>query len=90
MNKKQVKTIGNYIPIIQQTVPGASSLPPNQSVALVLNQFFTSVVPSLGSAVHQLQLFLVYLLLHTNLFFLVWRPGDGATCKEMVTARWCP
>jgi len=20
----------------------------------------------------------------------VWRPEDGATCKEMVTARWCP
>jgi len=21
---------------------------------------------------------------------LMWRPEDGATCKQMVTARWCP
>jgi len=20
----------------------------------------------------------------------MWRPGDGATCKSMVTVRWCP
>ena len=41
----------NSIPIIQKTVPGASSLPHNQSVAQVLNQFFTSVGPSLASAI---------------------------------------
>ena len=41
----------NSIPIIQNTVPGASSLPHNQSVAQVLNQFFTSVGPSLARAI---------------------------------------
>ena len=40
----------NSIPIIQKTVPGASSLPHNQSVAQVLNQFFASVGPSLARA----------------------------------------
>jgi len=39
------------IPIIQKTVPGASSLPHKQSVAQVLNQFFTSVGPSLARAI---------------------------------------
>ena len=53
--KKINKVIGknsvdNSIPIIHKTVPGASSLPPNQSFAQVLNQFFTSVGPSLARA----------------------------------------
>jgi len=39
------------IPIIQKTVPGASFLPHNQSVAQVLNRFFTSVGPSLARAI---------------------------------------
>jgi len=38
----------NSIPIIQKTLPGASSLP---SVAQVLNQFFTSVGPSLARVI---------------------------------------
>ena len=41
----------NSIPIIQKTVPCASSLPHDQSAAQVLNQFFTSVGPSLARAI---------------------------------------
>jgi len=44
-------SVENSIPVIQTTVPGASSLPTNQSVAQVLNQFFTSVGPSLARAI---------------------------------------
>ena len=44
-------SVDNSIPNIQNTVPGASSRPPNQSVAQVLNQFFTSVGPSLAIAI---------------------------------------
>ena len=39
------------IQIIQKTVPGASSLPHDQSVAQVKNQFFTSVGRSLARAI---------------------------------------
>ena len=41
----------NSIPIIQKTVLGASSFPHNQSVAQVINQFSTSVGPSLARAI---------------------------------------
>jgi len=52
INKVIVKnSADSSIPLIQQTVPGASSLPHNQSVAQVLIQFFTSVGPLLARAI---------------------------------------